>query len=547
MKFGVQLYGPLNNMQGEVLEKLTALAKAGITEIEPCMTTGPILGLEGVIWPADWLLAHVEEIRDMGLRIVSIHVFAENLVQSMDKLKAIAEKTGLKQFVVKTPENSTESILQQTALNYMKAADMLETFGVRLLLHNEAGDIQTKIAGKTAYEHLLDLCMGKVGAQVDVGWVQFGGEDPVAFLERNAARVQSVHHKDFGAGREPIDVPVGTGNVGLAACFRFAQSRDIPQLVDQEHFGSDVPGELQKVCRMLNGFAQNRKDTVSFLNVYDVKTGAVRTVASFDRVIEAPNWLKNSDTILYNAEGHMYAYDLNTNTERLLDTGSCDQCNNDHVVSPDETELAVSHMTFDNGGFTSRVYIVPMKGGEPRLVTPNSPSFLHGWSPDGTEMAYCAFRDIDGRQEVDVYTIPVNGGAEKRLTKGGFNDGPEYSPDGKYIWYNATNSGLMQVWRMERDGGEQTQITENRRNNWFPHVSPDGKRVVYISYGPEQLEPHEHLPNMPVELWLMDADGENQHKILSLFGGQGSINVNSWAGDSMRFAFVSYAILEDPK
>ena len=74
-----------------------------------------------------------------------------------------------------------------------------------------------------------------------------------------------------------------------------------------------------------------------------------------------------------------------------------------------------------------------------------------------------------------------------------------------------------------------------------------GKRVVYISYGPEQLEPHEHLPNMPVELWLMDADGENQHKILSLFGGQGSINVNSWAGDSMRFAFVSYAILEDPK
>ena len=102
-----------------------------------------------------------------------------------------------------------------------------------------------------------------------------------------------------------------------------------------------------------------------------------------------------------------------------------------------------------------------------------------------------------------MYTIPVNGGAEKRLTKGGFNDGPEYSPD--------------------------------------------GKRVVYISYGPEQLEPHEHLPNMPVELWLMDADGENQHKILSLFGGQGSINVNSWAGDSMRFAFVSYAILEDPK
>ena len=76
MKFCVLLYGPLNNMLGEVLEKLSAFAKAGITEFEPYMTTGPILGPEGVIWPADWLLAHVEEIRDMGLRIVSIHVFA---------------------------------------------------------------------------------------------------------------------------------------------------------------------------------------------------------------------------------------------------------------------------------------------------------------------------------------------------------------------------------------------------------------------------------------------------------------------------------------
>lgn len=157
---------------------------------------------------------------------------------------------------------------------------------------------------------------------------------------------------------------------------------------------------------------------MSFLNVYDVKTGAVRTVASFDRVIEAPNWLKNSDTILYNAEGYMYAYDLNTEHGTAARHRQLRPMHNDHVVSPDETELAVSHMTFDNGDFTSRVYIVPMKGGEPRLVTPNSPSFLHGWSPDSTEMAYCAFRDIDGRQEVDVYTIPVNGRRGKATDKG---------------------------------------------------------------------------------------------------------------------------------
>ena len=35
MKFGVQLYGPLNNMQGEVLEKLAALARPVLQKLNP--------------------------------------------------------------------------------------------------------------------------------------------------------------------------------------------------------------------------------------------------------------------------------------------------------------------------------------------------------------------------------------------------------------------------------------------------------------------------------------------------------------------------------
>lgn len=541
MKFGMQLYGPLSNMRGEVLERLRALAQAGITEVEPCVDMGGFGWRPEVIWPSGWLMEHADEIKGMGLKINSVHVFSGNIAGVTDELKSLAEKVGFRQAVVKTPGDISETSLHQAALTYMKAADELGEAGIDLLLHNEAADIQTKIAGKTAYERLLDLCMGKVSAQVDVGWVQFGGEDPVDFLHRNGWRVKSVHYKDFPAGAaEPVDVPIGAGGVGLAECFRFAQHRDIPQLIDQEHFGPDVPGELAKSCQLLNSFVYSgRADTVSYLNTYDIESGEVKTLARFDRVIEAPNWLKKSDTILFNSEGRMYAYDISTGNETMIDTGACDQCNNDHVVSPDETQIAVSHNDAMDG-FASRVYIAPIEGGEARVVTPESPSFLHGWSPDGKELAYCAFRDIDGKMEVDVYTIPAEGGMEKRLTSGGFNDGPEYSPDGKHIWYNSTRSGLMQIWRMERDGSEQTQITANEKNNWFGHVSPDGSKVVYLAYGKNQLEPHEHLPNMPVELWLMDSDGNGQHKILSLFGGQGSINVNSWAGDSRRFAFVSY-------
>lgn len=544
MKFTVQLFGPLNQMHGTLEDKLRALAKAGITELEPCIQLGesPFSLPEDVFWKIDWVLAHKDFFAEHGLHIVSAHVMGEHLTAHSEELKSLIEATGLPALVLKTPQKMDAVGLQQAALNYMKLADELSDLGVEVWLHNEATDIQTRINGKTAYEALLDLCMGKVFAQVDVGWVLYGGEDPLEFCKRNAARIHAVHYKDFSAeSHEPIDVPLCTGALHTEEIFRFAQANDLPQYIDQEHFGGNVPQELSDLCGQLNRFAGSRGTCKSFLNVYDCESGEVTVLAEFGGVIEAPNWLKKSDAILYNSEGRMHRYDLTTGKSEVLDTGACQNCNNDHVVSSDETAIAVSHMTTD-GGFNSRVYIVPMGGGKEQLVTENSPSFLHGWSPDGNELAYCAFREIDGKQEVDVYTISAQGGEETRLTHGGFNDGPEYSPDGDTIWYNSTRSGLMQIWRMNRDGSEQTQVTKNARNNWFAHVSPDGKRVVYLSYGEHQLEPAEHLPNMPVELWMMNADGTNQHRILSLFGGQGSLNVNSWAGDSRRFAFVSYQL-----
>ena len=95
---------------------------------------------------------------------------------------------------------------------------------------------------------------------------------------------------------------------------------------------------------------------------------------------------------------------------------------------------------------------------------------------------------------------------------------------------------------MNRDGSEQTQMTFSERNNWFPHVSPDGKRVVYLSYSRDGLDANEHLPNMQVHLRLMDYDGGNDRCLVEFFGGQGSVNVNSWHPDSKKFAFVRYEL-----
>lgn len=541
MQYGIQLFGVLKD-DHNTLETLRRLRSLGFARIEPCLSLEPLPGMEHVIWPIDWLKTHFNKIRDMGLEILSAHIFVRSVPASLEALKQLRLRYGIRQFVVKSPEDLTPESLQQTALTYMQTADALDAVDAELLLHNEAADIQAHIQDKTAYEHLLSLCLGKVGAQVDAGWVYYGGEDPEALLWRLGPLVKSLHYKDFRKEKDMlVQTAVGMGLVDTLACFQFARAMGIPQLIDQDAFEAEPEAELRGCLEGLSRLGQSREHTVSYLNTLDVETGEIRVLKRFDHIIEAPNWLKKQESILFNSEGHIYRYDLTTGAETRIESGICDNCNNDHVVSADEQYLAVSHSRKEEG-WMSRVYVLPISGGQPRLVTPNAPSFLHGWSPDSEELAYCAFRQQDGKLEVDIYAIPAAGGEEKRLTCGGFNDGPEYSPNGKQIWFNSTRTGLMQIWRMNRDGSEQTQMTHNERNNWFGHVSPDGTKVVYLSYRKGDLEAGEHLPNMQVELWMMNADGTDQHRLISLFGGQGTINVNSWAADSRHIAFVSYEL-----
>ena len=287
-------------------------------------------------------------------------------------------------------------------------------------------------------------------------------------------------------------------------------------------------------------YAQNNKVT-STLEVSDL-SGSRTVVKVFPYHIEAPNWTPDGKWLVYNSSGKLYKISPDSPGEPIeINTGYATNCNNDHVISVDGKMIAISHGTKEDR--QSRVYTLPMEGCDaPRLITPLAPSYLHGISPDNKYLAYCANR----KGNYDVYIIPFEGGEEIRLTTAeGLDDGPEYSPDGKYIWFNSVRSGLMQAWRMKADGSEQTQMTfDETRNSWFPHISPDGKQVVFITYTKDDVKPGDHPANKNVELRLMSSDGGEAKTLIKLFGGQGTLNVNSWAPDSKRFAFISYKLNE---
>jgi Tol biopolymer transport system component len=279
----------------------------------------------------------------------------------------------------------------------------------------------------------------------------------------------------------------------------------------------------------------DERDTYSILEVLDVFTGERTVLKEFEDVIEAPNWTHDGRLLVYNSLGKIYTYNLENGAIQYIDSGFATFCNNDHVLSPDGSQIAVSHHSPEDTH--SRIYRVPFEGGAPIQVTKNGPSYLHGWSPDGKRLAYCAERG----GQYDIYTISVDGGAETQLTNlPGLDDGPEYSPDGKQIWFNSTRTGLMQVWRMGTDGSTPTHVVQEEANCWFPHVSPDGKWVVYVAYKKGDVAPGDHPANKNVEIRLVPAEGGASKTLIKLFGGQGTMNVNSWSPDSRRIAFVSY-------
>lgn len=279
--------------------------------------------------------------------------------------------------------------------------------------------------------------------------------------------------------------------------------------------------------------------------IYDLAAKTATLVHHGRGVWEAPNWSRDGSYLLVNSGGRLYRLAVGGGDPTPIALDPALRANNDHDFSADGKLLAISASTQTSGG--SQVYVANADGTNHRLVVSAVPSYFHGWSPDGRFLSFVANRD---KKQYDLYRVPVEGGTEERLTVDpSHEDGTDYSPDGQWIYFNSDRGDGGNIWRMPATGAGPNdalaqRITNDAFEDWFPHPSPDNKALLFLSLPPGTVGHNDR--NLQVQMRMVPMPGDTVSNVVpqtihTFTGGQGTINVNSWAPDSRRFAYVEYA------
>lgn len=290
-----------------------------------------------------------------------------------------------------------------------------------------------------------------------------------------------------------------------------------------------LPGQVSELCEI------------------DVESGAIRVLhRSTERVVEAPNWSPDGLWIVVNSGGALFRLPAEGGELVPIPSGDLDDHNNDHVISRDGSTI------FSSSEVSGHLFAVPIEGGAPRRLTREQDRpfgyFIQGLSPDGMTLAFTGVDARPGRAFAnDLYTLPIGSCVETRLTTWDVDAiGCDYSPDGAWLYFNAAlharREGHMQLYRMRPDTSDVQRLTEVDECDWFPRASPSGEWVAFVRFPVGTIG---HEANVPVALMRMRPDGSEQQVLARFTGGQGTLNVPSWAPDGLRFAFVRYPV--DPE
>jgi dipeptidyl aminopeptidase/acylaminoacyl peptidase len=154
------------------------------------------------------------------------------------------------------------------------------------------------------------------------------------------------------------------------------------------------------------------------------------------------------------------------------------------------------------------------------------PEFDGTWSPDGKWVAYRdSTRGIN--EDDEIFIASADGKQHRNLTKHPANDwGPDWSPDGRTIAFNSDRDhGLgLRGYLVKPDGSNLRRIDVD---TWieYPSWSPDGKKLAFMG-----------ARGSNYELFVLDLETKN---VTQLTDSPGHDSWPSWSPDGSTIAFSS--------
>lgn len=241
--------------------------------------------------------------------------------------------------------------------------------------------------------------------------------------------------------------------------------------------------------------------------------------------IDAVAWLPDGDNLLVisgdqSSNGQIYKYTISTGEWRRITN---DLSNYVQLAIPADGKTIITTQEENPGN----LWIFPASGdkSEAKQITfgRNLMTDATGvsWTPDG-KIVYAT--NAGGKWE--IWKIDADGANQKQLTQNcAGNDScskPVVSPDGNFIVFHANLNGISNIWRMDADGANATRLTDD--GGFSPSITPDGRFVIYSRWTPSST------------LWQVPIEGGKSEQ----FSKIDTAGLASLSPDGKQMAFSYY-------
>jgi TolB protein len=268
----------------------------------------------------------------------------------------------------------------------------------------------------------------------------------------------------------------------------------------------------------------SKPPTFSRINLYDLQKKTSKVLSSGAGYYEAPSFIDGGKRVRFNGENKLF--EMTVAGDGVTVVGPAD-------VTFSHDRAHVDGVPWESAGNGNTPMIFDAQWGNPRQLP--APMFIHSASPDGKWLV--------GNCGGLVCRVTPDGSGLTRLTTAVRGDNSDYGQDG-WIYFDSSRSGKSEIWRIPVAGAGENdtlaeQVTHEPGTNRFPHISPDGKWLLFFNYSVPTAG-RVHVVPGSIRLLAMAGREQTSMEVLSLVGGIGTIARNPWSPDSQQFLYASY-------